>query len=170
MSPAQKRTKTARCSKLFHLVFNTVTPDSNFSMEGCLIKEARPNVPKRELDTDKCQTEILGSVLPYLPKWSALESFVSQVVSVSSPEPSPELLELWDAYKSGRISDIQKFTTNGLAAYKLDERNKKWIQKLIPAFQKRGNVFVGVGLAHLLGKNSVVDLLRKKGFRISRCK
>lgn len=49
----------------------------------------------------------------------------------------------------------------------LYKRNASWI----PALEKmhmEGNAFVAVGALHLIGKRSVLEMLEKKGFKISR--
>ena len=46
----------------------------------------------------------------------------------------------------------------------LPERNRKWLPKLKTALHGRKNVMVLVGVAHLGGKDSLLDLLRDAGF------
>lgn len=46
-------------------------------------------------------------------------------------------------------------------------RNRAWIPKLLPELAK-GNVFVAVGAAHLLGDKSVLRLLEKEGYTFAR--
>lgn len=50
----------------------------------------------------------------------------------------------------------------------LTERNENWIPRIEKALEGTENVLILVGAAHLIGKNSVIDLLRKKGYRIER--
>lgn len=47
------------------------------------------------------------------------------------------------------------------------KRNRSWIPELVKRFDA-GEVFVAVGAAHLIGKDSVVELLTKKGYTIQR--
>ena len=47
------------------------------------------------------------------------------------------------------------------------ERNKNWINKLVPEL-KQGNVFILVGIGHLIGKNyGLIPDLQKKGFIVT---
>ena len=46
-------------------------------------------------------------------------------------------------------------------------RNASWIEPLL-ALHAKGNAFVAVGAAHLIGKRSVLELLAAKGFKITR--
>lgn len=47
----------------------------------------------------------------------------------------------------------------------LDNRNKTWISK-IEETAKKTPTFFGVGAAHLPGENGVINLLRKKGYKV----
>jgi hypothetical protein len=46
-------------------------------------------------------------------------------------------------------------------------RNEEWMPKLVGHIE-RGDVFVAVGLAHLLGDRGLVTSLRKKGYEVER--
>ncbi|MBH25304.1 MAG: hypothetical protein CMH57_12810 [Myxococcales bacterium] len=47
------------------------------------------------------------------------------------------------------------------------DRNARWMTR-IEGYVKQGDVFIAVGLGHLLGEGSVVDLLRDKGYTVQR--
>jgi uncharacterized protein YbaP (TraB family) len=49
----------------------------------------------------------------------------------------------------------------------LDARNAAWMEPLDKIFAN-GDAFVAVGAAHLRGKNSVIDLLQQRGYRVTR--
>lgn len=49
----------------------------------------------------------------------------------------------------------------------LDNRNLAWMKPLEPLLAE-GGAFVAVGAAHLRGSGSVVDLLRRRGYRVTR--
>ncbi|MEX2381264.1 MAG: TraB/GumN family protein [Opitutales bacterium] len=49
----------------------------------------------------------------------------------------------------------------------LYRRNANMVEKAIPHIQE-GNAFIAVGLAHLIGENSMITLLREKGFSVER--
>ena len=51
----------------------------------------------------------------------------------------------------------------------LDNRNKSWISKIEEA-AKTAPTFFGVGAAHLPGENGVINLLRKKGYKVEPVK
>ena len=50
----------------------------------------------------------------------------------------------------------------------LTERNANWVPEVEKAIKGSENVMFLVGAAHLVGKGSVVDLLRKKGYEVKK--
>ncbi len=50
----------------------------------------------------------------------------------------------------------------------LVDRNVQWVKKLDEMLQGGEDVFVVVGAAHLVGKESVVDLFRRKGYTVEQ--
>jgi len=50
----------------------------------------------------------------------------------------------------------------------LIERNRNWIPEIEKALAKEHDVMFLVGAAHLVGKESVVDLLRRKGLEVTQ--
>jgi hypothetical protein len=50
----------------------------------------------------------------------------------------------------------------------ISDRNKKWLRSIEAYLQKSDNVMFIVGAAHLVGNNGVVELLRKRGYKITK--
>ena len=48
------------------------------------------------------------------------------------------------------------------------ERNKMWVLKIRKMMEQNDNVLIIVGAGHLVGKDSVVDLLRKNGYKVTQ--
>ncbi|PKN83929.1 MAG: hypothetical protein CVU51_11455 [Deltaproteobacteria bacterium HGW-Deltaproteobacteria-1] len=48
------------------------------------------------------------------------------------------------------------------------DRNRKWAKKIENLIHGDRSVMVIVGVAHLVGKDSVVDLLRKSGYQVTK--
>jgi len=46
-------------------------------------------------------------------------------------------------------------------------RNRAWMERLVPEIRE-GSAFVAVGLAHLVGEGSLVELLRAEGYTVER--
>jgi len=49
----------------------------------------------------------------------------------------------------------------------IDDRNADWIPKLEKLFEQ-DKVFIAVGAAHLMGKRGVIELLKQRGYEITR--
>jgi len=49
-----------------------------------------------------------------------------------------------------------------------EDRNRAWVNQLAPLLDDRDDYLVVVGTLHLVGRNSVVDLLRKRGYRVTQ--
>ena len=49
-----------------------------------------------------------------------------------------------------------------------EDRNRAWVDQLTPLLDDRDDYLVVVGALHLVGRNSVVDLLRKRGYRVTQ--
>jgi uncharacterized protein YbaP (TraB family) len=86
-----------------------------------------------------------------------------------------ELKKLMAAYKERdpeklfKITNIQATTDIEFHTRLLADRNFAWIPKLETAFKERPT-FVAVGAGHLGGKNGVIKLLRKKGYKVKPVK
>ena len=82
--------------------------------------------------------------------------------------------EMTDAWKTGDTKKLDELILDSLRQFPqihkklLLDRNKEWAAKIEKLLAEGKNVFVVVGAAHLIGKDSVVDLLGKKGFKVSQ--
>jgi uncharacterized protein YbaP (TraB family) len=47
-------------------------------------------------------------------------------------------------------------------------RNRKWIPEIKKLMNQQGDALIIVGAGHLVGKDSVIDLLKKKGYKVSQ--
>jgi uncharacterized protein YbaP (TraB family) len=85
-----------------------------------------------------------------------------------------ELNELTTAWKTGDTKTLDKLMLDAMRDYPnihkklLLDRNKVWAEKIDKLRAAGKNLFVVVGAAHLVGKDSVVDLLAKKGLKIQQ--
>lgn len=48
------------------------------------------------------------------------------------------------------------------------QRNKRWISTIQKLLKQDGDVLIIVGAGHLAGKDSVIDLLKKKGYKVQQ--
>jgi uncharacterized protein YbaP (TraB family) len=85
-----------------------------------------------------------------------------------------DLDELMKAWETGDGEKLDKMLNEAMAdspaIYKrlLTDRNRNWLPKLEELAQGSKNTMVIVGAGHLVGKEGVVELLRKKGYKISQ--
>jgi hypothetical protein len=85
----------------------------------------------------------------------------------------PEILNAW---KNGDEAKIEALNLKELKNYPklyqalIVDRNKKWISDIEGYLNSSVNTMVIVGVAHLVGDNSVVDLLRKRGYKVVKLK
>lgn len=84
-----------------------------------------------------------------------------------------DILKTW---RAGDEAGIEAFNLRELKNYPrlysalIIERNIKWAKKIEGLINGDQNVMVIVGVAHLAGTKSVVDLLRKRGFVVAKLK
>ena len=82
-----------------------------------------------------------------------------------------------DLVKFWKTGDTKKLHTLLYKSFKdypdlynrlLIQRNKRWVEKIETLMQEDKNVLFVVGAGHLVGPQSVVDLLRKKGYKVKQ--
>jgi uncharacterized protein YbaP (TraB family) len=49
-----------------------------------------------------------------------------------------------------------------------EDRNRAWVEQLAGLLDDRDDYLVVVGALHLVGRNSVVELLRQRGYRVTQ--
>jgi uncharacterized protein YbaP (TraB family) len=81
--------------------------------------------------------------------------------------------KLIDAWASGDTKALGDLINEGMASTPqlkdrlLISRNRKWVPQVIRMLKSGKTHFVTVGAGHLIGPGSVVDLLRRKGYRVT---
>jgi uncharacterized protein YbaP (TraB family) len=85
----------------------------------------------------------------------------------------PDILSAW---KKGDEARLEELNLQELKAYPklhqalIVDRNKRWIKDIEGYLDGPENTMVIVGVAHLVGSNSVVDLLHKRGYKVAKLK
>jgi uncharacterized protein YbaP (TraB family) len=78
--------------------------------------------------------------------------------------------ELEHAWREGNVALVETITKTSLKAYPdieqnlFTERNAAWATKIEKLLSEKGDVFMVVGAAHLVGSNGLLELLRRKGY------
>ena len=85
-----------------------------------------------------------------------------------------DLAKLLQAWKAGNAPELEKLLNEAMkespAIYKrmLTDRNQNWLPKIEELARGKKNAIVIVGAAHLVGKDGVVELLKKKGATVTQ--
>jgi hypothetical protein len=83
-----------------------------------------------------------------------------------------KLGEYLAAWRNGDEDKMEELYIKGLKRYPklyqtlIVDRNNKWVKNIEGYLNGSGNTMVVVGAAHLVGDNSVVNLLRKRGYKV----
>lgn len=124
--------------------------------------------PITTFETADEQLELLAS-LPESEQLSAL------VETVRAPGESvarfQALIASWcagDTRRTARLIAEELSATPVSAERLLGERNRRWAHTLRERMDRPGTVFVAIGAGHLTGRGSVLDELRRLGFRARR--
>jgi len=86
-------------------------------------------------------------------------------------EQLPRLLKAW---QTGDETDLEKLLNEAEMEFPelmekfLIDRNKKWVPQIEAMAKGTNNAVVIVGAAHLVGKEGVVELLRKNGAKVTQ--
>ncbi|HEX4692994.1 TraB/GumN family protein [Sphingomonas sp.] len=82
-------------------------------------------------------------------------------------EPDYETVE--DAWARGDLSAFNKAgPSKELRPFLVTAANRRWADWVVERMGQPGKVLVAVGAGHLAGKDSLVDLLEARGFRVER--
>jgi uncharacterized protein YbaP (TraB family) len=85
----------------------------------------------------------------------------------------PDILSAW---KEGDEVRLEELNLEELKAHPklyqalIVDRNRRWIKDIEGYLNGPENSMVIVGVAHLVGSDSVVDLLRKRGYKVAKLK
>jgi len=80
--------------------------------------------------------------------------------------------DMLNAWETGDIDGLNKMMTISFEDHPeihdrlVTRRNRVWISKIINFAHQDGNVLVIVGAGHLIGKESVLELLEERGYKI----
>jgi uncharacterized protein len=120
------------------------------------------------LETFAAQMQLLASLSPELQRQFVLYSVDD------ADTAAREIDELTRAWRAGDLKGLQELLDAGFRKYpKLYEpltvvRNRAWMSSIEPLLQRGDDYLIVVGAAHLVGPDSVVDLLQRAGFKITR--
>jgi uncharacterized protein YbaP (TraB family) len=82
--------------------------------------------------------------------------------------------ELLAAWRSGDTATLEDILNEAYEEFPelygplTEDRNRAWVGRIADLLDDRDDYLVVVGAAHLVGRNSVVDLLRERGYEIEQ--
>lgn len=182
LSDAIGEERVARLSELIAQPPRTVERMRPWVAESALVSSFAPDeravdywlrIHAQVLDHEIAYLETVDEQLDALVRSSTAESLAAVV---DQPEEARSATEaLLAAYKAGDAEAIAKVAfapeTLELAPQMYGamfvERNARWVPK-IESYLERGDVFVAVGAGHLVGDDSVVRMLEKRGHTVTR--
>ena len=146
--------------------------ESRYGTDAHFLARARKDRKKMvELETISSQFALLNS-LADLDQGSILEETIE---SIKSKENISSFLELVDAWRAGDLDCFARLVASSFDAHpnkemlmeKLyGERNHLMADNIASLLNSKNRVFIVVGAGHLVGKDSIPLLLRRKGFEV----
>ena len=154
---------------LVQLQLMKVGLDPNAGIEQRFVaRAAQDNKEIRGLETLREQLTMMAS----LPAQQQREFLLYSVEDTE--RAMREIDELIAAWRVGDTNRLSKLMAEGFEQYPdlyrpmTVDRNKKWIDPIEDLLDDRDDYLVIVGALHLVGKDSVIELLEKRGHRVTR--
>jgi uncharacterized protein YbaP (TraB family) len=143
--------------------------DPNSGVEQRLVRRAaEDHKPIQGLETAREQLEIMAR-LPDKQQREFLLYSVDDAERMAS-----ELDDMLSAWRRGDVAAMAKLMQEGYDEYPdlyrplTVERNRRWVPQIEQLLDDKGDYLVVVGALHLVGKDSVIDLLERKGYQVKQ--
>jgi uncharacterized protein YbaP (TraB family) len=122
----------------------------------------------RFLESTEFQINLLGKMVE-----QDQNAFLKQTLKELefADELAGGLVKFWKAGDSDRLHDLLSKSFKDypdLYDRLLIQRNKNWVKEIEGAMRENKNALFVVGAGHLVGPDSVVDLLKKKGYQVKQ--
>jgi uncharacterized protein YbaP (TraB family) len=131
-------------------------------------RAARDGKPIRGLETPADQFAVLaGLSLPDQKRFLLM-------TLEETDQTDAKLEQLLTAWRTGDAETLARVLSDEFADFPelyrplTEDRNRAWVTQLTPLLDDRDDYLVVVGALHLVGRNSVVDLLRRRGYRVTQ--
>jgi uncharacterized protein YbaP (TraB family) len=82
-----------------------------------------------------------------------------------------DMINAWKSGDSDKLASMVEMEFEGypvVYAKMLVERNQKWVKQIEDLSKQNGNTLVVVGAAHLVGDDSILELLKRNGFEVEQ--
>jgi uncharacterized protein YbaP (TraB family) len=142
---------------------------AEFGVEQTIAREAAADrKPIQGLETPQQQFAILAG-LPL-----ALQKRFLMMTLEDTEQLDAELRDMLAAWKAGDTEKLARVLGDEFDDFPelyrplTEDRNRAWVQQLVDLLDDDDDYLVVVGALHLVGPNSVVDLLRQRGFNVTQ--
>jgi hypothetical protein len=131
-------------------------------------RAVRDGKPILGLETPADQFEVLASLSPADQKRFLLKTLDE------TDETDARLASMLNAWRNGDTVALARALSEEFEAFPelyrplTEDRNRAWVERLAELLDDRDDYLVVVGALHLVGRNSVVDLLRQRGYRVTQ--
>lgn len=141
-------------------------PNKN-GMEELIMRESKPYHKEiRGLETTEFQASIFDSI-PYEKQAKDLVSYIDSIDSYK--QVTMEMIEVYREQNLDRMDTLMHKSDPGMDEYMdllLYGRNRHWVEQM-PELMKQHCILFAVGAGHLPGEQGVINLLRKKGYKVT---
>jgi hypothetical protein len=131
-------------------------------------RAARDRKPIEGLETPAEQFAVLGR-LPLHEQKRFLQMTLEETENIDA-----ELERMVEAWRAGDATALAELLSEGYEDFPelygplTEDRNRAWAEHLADLLDDPDDYLVVVGALHLVGRNSVVDLLRRRGYEVTR--
>jgi uncharacterized protein YbaP (TraB family) len=128
----------------------------------------RDGKPIQGLETIREQLGVLAGLPPEQQREFLLYSVED------TERAAREIEQLLSAWRQGDSAALARLLAEGFEEYPdlyrplTTDRNRRWISKIEALLDDRDDYLIVVGTLHLVGRDSVIDLLEKKGHRVTQ--
>jgi uncharacterized protein YbaP (TraB family) len=139
-------------------------------MEELIMRESREYRKEiKGLETTQFQASIFDSI-PYEKQAKDLVSYIDSIDSYK--KVTMEMVEVYRQQNLERMDSLMHKSDPGMDEYMdilLYGRNRHWVDQM-PGIMKGKCILFAVGAGHLPGEQGVINLLRKKGYKVTPMK
>ncbi|WP_166437168.1 TraB/GumN family protein [Niastella caeni] len=136
-------------------------------MEELIMRESK-QYPKeiRGLETTEFQASIFDSI-PYEKQAKDLINYIDSIDNYK--QVTMEMVKVYREQNLDRMDTLMHKSDPGMDEYMdllLYGRNRHWVEQM-PALMNKQCILFAVGAGHLPGEQGVINLLRKKGYKVT---
>jgi uncharacterized protein YbaP (TraB family) len=144
-------------------------PQKN-GMEELIMRESKQYDKEiKGLETTEFQASIFDSI-PYEKQAKDLVNYIDSIDSYK--QTSLEMVEVYREQNLEKMDTLMHKSDPGMDEYMdllLYGRNRHWVEQM-PDLMKQKSILFAVGAGHLPGDQGVINLLRKKGYKVTPMK